>query len=208
MPDVVVERLRPGDLDRVVTIHLEAFPDSAISAFGREAIRRYYTWLLEGPHDAALTGASIDGVLVGFCAAGVFRGAMNGFLRANRRYLAVRALTHPRLFLNPLIRDRIKLGLQISVRFSRYGRSPTKVAASPSFGILSIATSPSVRGAGAGRALALEAEARARAGGYSRMTLTVHPDNDRAIRFYEALGWTRRLDQNGAWSGSMLRELD
>ena len=202
-----VARLSRDDLPRVVEIHKRAFPDSAITAFGDEAIRRYYLWLLEGPHDAAVTGAWQGARLVGFCAAGVFRGAMNGFLRANRRYLAWHLLTHPWLVTSPLIRDRLRTAARITVRFSRRRQQQTATTAPPpSFGILSIATDPDVRGSGAGRALMHEAEARARALGQSRMTLTVHPDNAGAVRFYEQLGWQRVTD-GMAWAGTMQRTL-
>ncbi len=206
MPDVRVAPLTRQELPGVVAIHQKAFPDSAITAFGDEAIRRYYVWLLEGPHDAALTGAWLDGRLVGFCAAGVFRGAMNGFLRANRRYLALRIATHPRLWLSPLVRDRVRTALQITMRFSRL--RPQSTPREPAFGILSIATDPDVRGAGAGRALMHEAEGRARTRGHERMTLTVHPDNTRAVQFYEQLAWTRRSEADGTWQGSMLKQLN
>lgn len=204
MPDVRVAPITAADLPAVVAIHQRAFADSAITAFGPEAIRRYYRWLLEGPHDAALTGAWLGERLVAFCAAGVFRGAMNGFLRANRRYLALHVATHPRLLLSPLVRDRVKTALAITLRFSRL-RPAAPATASPSFGVLSIATDPDVR-AGAGRALMHEAEARARREGKPRMILTVHPDNTHAVRFYEQLGWTR-LDEGGRWQGAMEKRL-
>jgi ribosomal protein S18 acetylase RimI-like enzyme len=181
--------LSPAELPDVVALHGRAFPDAALTAFGPEALRRYYAWLLEGPHDAVLAGAWQDDTLVGFCAAGVFRGAMSGFLRKNRAYLAAHVLRHPRLALSPLIRDRIA---------AASGPRPA-----PSFGILSIATDPRIRGAGVGRALMAEAEGRARRSGHLRMTLTVHPTNARAVRFYEQLGWTRAEP----WTGAMTREL-
>lgn len=195
--------LSGADLPAVVALHTRAFPDAALTAFGPEALRRYYAWLLDGPHDAALTGAWQTTTLVGFCAAGIFRGAMSGFLRANRAYLAAHVLRHPRLALNPLVRDRIAAALRITLRFSRLGRA-TAASGAPAFGILSIATDPTVRGAGIGRALMTDAESRARRDGHRRMTLTVHPDNARAVQFYEQLGWTRTGEP---WTGAMTREL-
>jgi len=38
------------------------------------------------------------------------------------------------------------------------------------------------------------------------MTLTVHPENARAVKFYEQLGWTRASDAD-EWSGAMDRVL-
>lgn len=209
MSSVRIARLGLEDLDAIVPIHTAAFADSAITAFGHEAVRRYYRWLIAGPHDAVVMGAWQGARLVGFCAAGVFRGAMNGFLRANRRFLALHILKHPRLALSPLVRDRVRTALAITIRFSRRRQRGQAHAASPlapSFGVLSIATDPSVRGSGAGRALMLDAEARARATGFTRMRLTVHPTNERAVRFYEQLGWTRSTGTAG-WAGSMVRDL-
>jgi ribosomal protein S18 acetylase RimI-like enzyme len=205
--DFRVERLRTEDLPAVVQLHTKAFADSAITALGPEAVRRYYGWLLEGPHDAALVGAWRGTQLVGFCAAGVFRGAMNGFLRANRRYLAAHIATHPWLLLSPLIRDRLLLAARITVRFSRKRQRSAPQPPAEVFGILSIATDPAVRGSGSGRALMLEAEHRATAAGFERMVLTVHPQNSRAVAFYEQLGWVRSNEPSGAWSGEMTKRL-
>jgi ribosomal protein S18 acetylase RimI-like enzyme len=209
MSELRVARIGRDDLPGVVAIHVKAFPDSAISAFGPEAIRRYYLWLVEGPHEAAVMGAWREARLIGFCAAGVFHGAMNGFLRAHRGYLARHLLQHPSLLASALIRDRLRTALSITMRFSR--RRQRKAAASgtapaPRFGVLSIATDPDVRGAGAGRALMLDAEARARSLGHTRMVLTVHPENTRAVQFYEQLGWSRSPG-TGAWGGAMHRDL-
>lgn len=188
-------------------LHVSAFPDSAITAFGHELVERYYAWLHEGPHDAAVVGAFLDDRLIGFCAAGVFRNAMNGFLRDNRVRIAAHLARHPRLLASPLIRERIRDGLRITVRFSRLLRARPAGPSTPNFGVLAIGTDPDFRGTGAGRALMLEAEARARAGGFRRMTLTVHPHNTRAIRFYEQLGWARTSTQQ-PWAGSMFKVLE
>lgn len=203
MAELRIAPIVRSQLRDVVEVHARAFPSAAITAFGAEAIRRYYSWLLEGPHDAVLVGAWRGERLVGFCAAGVFRGAMNGFLRKNRAYLALRVATHPRLLASELLRDRIRTALRITFRFSRLARP---VAGPERFGVLSIATDPDARGSGAGHALMSEAENRARDRGHTQMTLTVHPDNAEAIRFYERRGWIRN-PQQVPWAGAMLREL-
>ena len=211
MADVRISPCRREDLDAVAALHARAFPDAALTAFGREALRRYYQWISEGPHDAALMLAWRGDRLVGFCAAGWFRGAVREFLRANRLYLAGQVLRHPSLLRTELVRERIVLAVRLTLRFSRLGRRRAKAAAPPQdvrrFGVLAIGTDPDVRGSGAGRALMLEAEQRARREGYPAMVLTVHPDNTRAVTFYEQLGWERRTAADGSWTGSMEKRL-
>lgn len=205
-----IERCRREDLEAVAALHVRAFPDSGLTAFGTEAVRRYYLWLLEGPHAAELMLARQGARVVGFCASGWFRGAMRGFLRANRLYLATQLIKHPSLLGTDLVRDRIELALRLTWRFSRFGSAFIQNPRVPQdvrrFGVLAIATDPDVRGSGAGRALMLESEARARREGYSAMSLTVHPANARGVQFYEQLGWERRI-VNGAWTGNMERPL-
>ena len=53
-----------------------------------------------------------------------------------------------------------------------------------------------------------EATARARQEGFESMHLTVHPSNDRAVRFYRSIGWTPVDDSGGEWSGRMTFSLD
>lgn len=207
MGDVVVRPLAPSDLSQVATIHVRAFQDSAITAFGDDFVTRYYRWLLDSQPGAALTGAFVDARLRGFCAAGVFRDALNGFLRKERARIALALLKKPTLFASPLIRDRIKTGLAVTVRFSRLRIRRNQVQHAPSFGVLAIATDPTVRGSGCGRALMLDAEERARRSGFDRMNLTVHPANTRAVQFYEQLGWHRTVADAGEWSGRMYKPL-
>ena len=199
------------DLEAIAALHARAFPDAALTAFGPEALRRYYQWLSEGPHDAAVMLAWHGNRLVGFCAAGWFRGAVREFLRANRLYLAGRVLRHPSLLRTSLVRERIALAVRLTLRFSRLGRPRAKTEAVPQdvrrFGVLAIGTDPDVRGSGAGRALMLEAEDRARREGYDAMVLTVHPDNTRAVTFYEQLGWERRGGDDGRWTGNLEKRL-
>ena len=206
MGELVIRPLELADLPAVASIHIRAFPESAITAFGDDFVVRYYRWLLESQTDAVLAGAFTDDRLAGFCAAGVFRNALNGFLRKERARIALHLLRRPRLFASPLIRDRIRSGLAITVKFSKLRRPARDVNRSPSFGVLAIATAPDVRGSGAGRALMLDAENRARTRGFERMSLTVHPSNARAIRFYEGLGW-EPTEHATNWNGRMVKTL-
>jgi ribosomal protein S18 acetylase RimI-like enzyme len=209
---VQLSTLEVSDLPRVSEIHLAAFPDSALTILGAEAVRRYYEWLLTGPHESFALGASVKAGLMGFCFGGVFRGAMSGFLRQNRAFLFGRILSRPWLAMNPLVRERAAMGLRILRRFGRQQAGKPSAAAASSakpeslFGILAIAVHPDSHGQGIGRALMDEAERSARRGDFKEMQLTVEMSNHRAISFYEGLSWEKFLSQ-GAWHGEMRKAL-
>ncbi len=204
---LAIRPLAAGDLPAAAALHLRAFPDSALTALGRESVRRYYDWQLTGPHEAIALGAFVDGALAGFFFGGLFRGAMSGFLRRNRRHLALRVATHPWLLANPLFRERLTSGLRILRRFSQPAAAPGPAAPKPRlFGILSIAVDPRLHGRGIGARLMQEAEACARQRNFPEMQLTVSPENSQAIRFYEGLGW-RKEPPGPAWTGEMRKTL-
>ena len=179
-----------------------------MTSLGHEALRRYYQWLLEGPHRSVVLGACEHDRLVGYSFGGIFNGALTGFLRANYGYLAWRVATHPWLVTNPLFRDNIALALRLlRVRRTLPSSTPKPESEPPPYGILSIAVDPSHHGGGVGRALMVRNEEVARAAGFATMVLTVAPTNTKAIRFYERGGWEKLLD-NGVWNkGVMIKRL-
>jgi ribosomal protein S18 acetylase RimI-like enzyme len=197
--EVAIRALGAPDEAAVARVHLAAFPRSALSALGLEALRRYYRWQLSDVHESVGLGAFRGSELLGFCVAGVFRGSLTGFLRNNRGYLAWRVLTHPWLLASPLFRDRLTRGLGTLRRHWQFDKS-APVAAAPlseerwgrkSFGILAIAVHPDGQGLGIGRLMMDETEAIARERGYRQMNLCVQSDNPQAVGFYEHLGWER-----------------
>jgi len=206
--EVEIRSLTAAELESVARVHLAAFPDSALTALGLEPVRRYYEWLLSGPHESLTIGAWCEGEFAGFCFAGVFRGAMSGFLSRNRNYLAWRVMTHPWLMFNPLFRDRLVNGLNVYRRFRSQTPSSQKPlpASQRRFGILAIAVNPQIQGFGVGKKLMLFSENTARERGFNLMQLSVNPQNSQAIGFYESLGW-RKSEREEIWKGEMLKTL-
>jgi len=206
---VTIRPVRVSDLPEIADLHRRVFPESAITAAGAAAVRRYYQWQCAPVHDVVNLVAVQDGTIAGFCFGGAFQGAMSGFLRRNRWFLLGAFAVRPWVLLRPAIRGSLVSGLRDVVRAARRSGRPAAQARPDavfgrSFGILAIAASP---GAGIGRRLMDVAEEQARRQGYRRMNLSVRPDNAAAIGFYEAIGW-RKVMVGGTWRGHMERALD
>lgn len=198
--NVVLRPVTLAELDDVTRIHCAAFPTSALTRLASGAVRRYYEWQRTGPHDARIMGAFVRHEMAGFCVAGVFRGALGGFVRRHRYYLAARVLLKPWFLMHPETRSRVRRGFGILMRTARRAAQPP--AAAEHFGILSIAVDPRFRRCGVGRALVADAEQTARERGFDHVILTVDPANTEAIRFYEALNWEPASDST-PWHGAM-----
>src|SRR5690606_9513195 len=208
---VMLRELTVNDLSEIAAVHIAAFPTSALTKLGRGVVERYYIWQLTGPHQVSAVGACVQDRLVGFYIGGTFNGAMEGFLRENRRALALAVLRRPWLLLtNPIFRQRLLMAFKILTKKLRRRFKRRKPASTPrrvpSFGVLAIAVDPAYQGPGIGQALMTEADRVARARGFARMELGVHVDNHQAIRFYEQSGWMR-ISQNGEWKGPMEKYL-
>jgi ribosomal protein S18 acetylase RimI-like enzyme len=205
--EVAIRALEASDIDAVAAIHCAAFPTAALTRLGGEAVRRYYAWQLESPEKELYTfGATVNGVLMGFCFGGILPNAISGFLRKNRTFLMLRVLARPALVANPLFRTRLESALRIVLRRKRPVSTPAARAKLP-FDILSIAVSPEFQGSGLGELMMKAAESAARCNGFRLMTLGVHVDNVRAVAFYERIGWSKTLFK-GTWRGNMLKWLD
>jgi ribosomal protein S18 acetylase RimI-like enzyme len=207
---MTVRPLVTSDLHSVAATHCAAFPDSALTRLGGEAVRRYYEWQLLGPHDAALFGAFHGSALVGFCCGGTFRGATSGFVRRHRAFLTWLVVTHPWLVVNPIFRERLKEAAAMLSHASALFAGDThgaEPAPRKSFGILAIAVHPQWQRYGVGHLLMREAEQAARARQLTQMHLTVHPDNTAAVSFYESRRWTR-VPSRGQWRGKMVKLLE
>ena len=202
----LVRPLGLDDLSEVARVHAAAFRSSALTALGPEAVRRYYEWLLTGPHRVVAVGAFHDDRLVGFCFGGRFAGAMSGFLVRNRAFLTWRMLSHPSLFLSGIVRSRLAAARRaLRTRATvAHARPPEQPTAPASFAILSIAVHPHHEGHHVGSTLMSAMEAVARKRGFESMHLSVHTENERARRFYERQGWTSA--PTGSTSDGLMRK--
>ncbi len=192
----------------VAVVHQKAFPGSALTRLGPEAVRRYYEWQLTGPHEHRFIGALAGDKLLGFAVGGKSRGALSGFVHRNKYYLMCRLLLNPQV----LFTEHGQKAILSALRALRRGPQKTSVSAKPdegrkSFGIQVIAVDPALQGKGVGKLLMGEMERVARARGYARMHLTVNLKNTQAIAFYERIGWIRSQEVS-VWEQRMEKILN
>jgi ribosomal protein S18 acetylase RimI-like enzyme len=211
--NIILRKLTTQDLGRVAAVHAESFPDSALTRLGTGVIEHYYRWQLTGPHRkvhavGAFKGESCAGFLFG----GDFSaGSLSGFLRINKNLLIKHVLLHPQNLFEPFFFSRLLTGIRILRRSrNRAIGYDLPESANPhkkchSFGIVAIAVAKDFQSLGIGRLLMEDAEREACQSGFSRMDLSVHPDNFRGIRFYEKLGW-EKFPSGEMWRGVMIKQ--
>jgi ribosomal protein S18 acetylase RimI-like enzyme len=199
-----VRGVTDADLGQIVRLHARVFPDAALTALGPEALRRYYRWQLDGPHEVDAVGVFAGDVLVGLLVGGRFQGSMIGFVKLHAPFLVARTLRHPTVLLGGRGRSAIGTGLRLLARpvarteVERPERVPDR-----SFGVLVVAVDPDAQRGGVGRVLLVEAERCAHERGLTRLHLTLDPTNWGAAAFYRELGW-RRLGLEGDTDRSWL----
>jgi ribosomal protein S18 acetylase RimI-like enzyme len=204
---VILRALGPSDLSTVAAIHCAAFPSSWLTQLGEAAVVRYYAWQMEGPHEAYVFGATLDGKLSGFCFGGVFPTAIAGYMRQNWPLLAWGLLIHPSLLRSPMLAERLRRAFHALFPSKAKARPATGSSEKRPFDILSIAVDPGVQRMGLGQLMMERARALADENGFRVMTLMVNPENQQAVRFYEKIGWERAL-MNGEWRGNMVYWVD
>lgn len=190
--DLMIRPLHVEDIEKVVLVHIHAFPHSRSTRFGKPYLRKMISWFLT--FQSGLCYAAVkDGVLVGYVI-----GSIGGYGRYLFRYalaeIILGFITHPNLWfsaktfslwhsylqaLNPLtILWRKKLSSQ-SDSFPQ----PVRAA------LAGIAVLPSARGLGTAKKLVQAFEQAAGNGGAQLLGLSVEMDNDAARRLYESCGW-------------------
>ena len=208
-PEVILKNLELEDLPLIARVHIDSFPDSALTKLGPAIVELYYLWQLTGPHEKVqATGAFVAGDCAGFSFSGIFNGSTSGFIHQNKAFLIKAVLRHPQLLLNPLFLKRLSEGVRLLARFGK--KKPASIGSEPrpalNYGILSIAVSPQFQKLGIGQLLMLDAENEALKYGCREICLTVHPGNKKAVRFYERQDW-QKFGPNDLWSGAMTKTL-
>ncbi|MEP7338507.1 MAG: hypothetical protein ABI977_12285 [Acidobacteriota bacterium] len=187
-----IRTLKPEDIDAVVAIHQERFPDSRSTQLGKPFLRQMYRWFLVNYPELSLV-ATIDNQIVGLAV-----GSIGGYGRRIFRYALPQVIwgfvTRPQL----LLRDRMFFLWRSFLRGLKPGqtkvvssapRDPNKPAILQA-AFASLAVLPTVNGVGIPLILAFERAARQQ--GANRISHTVKKENVSVRKIYESLGWQSR----------------
>lgn len=192
MNETKIRLMKLSDLKEVSQVHKSAFSNSFITKLGLGAIKRYYKWQLEGPHEHYSLVAERDGRIVGFCVGGISRGSLIGFLRKNIFYLSVVVMLRFWLLFNKELFAKFIYGVRLLLKKIFIDKKEEeKTLGNDSFGILAICVSPGYQGLGISQQLMEVSEKEAIRKNFKQMHLTVAKKNLRAIRFYEKLGYKK-----------------
>ena len=202
---LTVNPITEENLQDITRVHMSAFPGSALTKLGDEAVFRYYHWLLTGPHQHIAVAAFDEAKVVGYLFGGLFAKPMAGFLDRNRNFLIFRLVTHPWLMAHSIIFDRMGWANRLLRKQKLKNTNHKGKVCDPSFCVLAIAVNPMEQRRGAGKLLMEYAECAANQRGFQQMNLTVAVDNLKAVQFYMKLGWQKVSAEN--WHGKMVKRL-
>lgn len=201
----------PEDLPEMARVHVESFPDSALTKLGPKTVELYYRWQFTGPHEKVrATVAIVDDECAGFSFSGIFRGSTSGFVNRYKTHLVLAVLRRPQLLFNGLFFRRLIEGIRLISRLAKKRNATPKInkaERAPDYGILAIAVAPRFQKLGIGQRLMLDAEEEAVRYGSGEICLTVHPDNRKAVRFYERQNWKKSTTAS-LWNGAMIKTLE
>jgi len=195
-------------LGQVAEIHRKAFPESFLSLLDKKTIIKYYDWQMTPPNICYAFGVSNnDNQLIGFCFAGSLRNAKIYFIQDNFIFIAAYFLRHPRLLFNHTLLSHLGhflKNLKDHLIQGKWRRTKEQQVRSDRFGILSVAVDHGFQRIGIGELLMNHTEQYAIKNGYQKIELSVHPENQKAVSFYDKLGWKKVLyDREKPWQGYM-----
>jgi ribosomal protein S18 acetylase RimI-like enzyme len=183
----------------MASIHCLGFPHGTLTSMGTPCIKKYYRWHMEGKHAIATFGLELQGVVIGYCVL-LSHNQFSGFLLRALPIILRRLARTPSLAIKPGFGRQLRGGLSLLLRLGTARPQPNTLR------ILAIAIHPSFQGRGFAQLLLTAAAGVAISHGASALALSVHPENERALRAYARDGW-ERVAVNGKWKGLMRKSL-
>ena len=201
-----VRSMRSDDVAGAASLHRRVFPDYFLTHLGQRFVEQFYAEFAHGGNSygfVAVSGGELVGAVVGTVDSGGF---YDGFYR--RHFPSLALTLAGRILVDPYIRrnlasrmGHIRHALR-SIVARRQEVSPADKPADPGrvpARLLSIGVHPDWRGLGLAEQLVDRYCEALWGDGLEQVGLSVRPDNQRAIAFYEKTGWQRA----GASAGSV-----
>jgi ribosomal protein S18 acetylase RimI-like enzyme len=190
-----IRRLEFEDLDTVIAIHLERFPDSRSTQLGRPFLRAMYKWFLLNYPEISLV-ATVDNKVVGLAV-----GSFGGYGRRVFRYALPEVVwgfvRHPQLVFHRemfyLWRSYLR-GLNPLKTKSPIAPSDPRNRSNRQAAFASLAVMPTATGVGIPLILAFERAAWEN--GADRISHSVRRQNVPVLKIYQRLGWLIRAESD------------
>ena len=199
--------MREADIEAVVAIHRQSFPDSRSTKLGKPFLRKMYRWFVTYQPDLAFFACK-DGQPAGFVT-----GAIGGSTRKIFRYALWEImrgfLRHPGFLLRPEMFEAWRgFLLGIIPRYKKAGFNAGENTATRKATLDSIAVSPHARGENMGKALVDTFEVAAVNLGATVLALGVERDNLAARQLYESCGWELLKEDKKTNSANYSKEFE
>ena len=177
---ITIQQARLQDVNTIVRIHKEAFPNFFLTSLGNTFLHLYYRCMSKSKEAITLCAIN-DGIVVGFSATALISKGFN--IRLVRQNVLRFSIEGIRLLL-----IRPKALIRLINNFTK--KSDVIDDACQYAELFSFGVSPAFQGLGAGRALLLETESIvSKMGGRALSLTTDKNNNDSAIAFYQSCGY-------------------
>lgn len=169
------------DINRIVSIHLDAFKGFFLTSLGRDFLQFYYSVFLKSGETVVYCAVD-DGNVIGFSAATkVSKGFNKRLIKEN--FISFVALSLKLIFTNP--NSLLRLVNNLSKKSDEVEDEEDYAE------LFSIGVASTQQGKGVGKVLLAKTEEVLKSEGVKKVSLTTDYDNnDSAIGFYRSMGYT------------------
>jgi ribosomal protein S18 acetylase RimI-like enzyme len=209
--------LSKRDCEKIARVHLDAFPNSTLTKFGKKCVIKYYEWQFTdiSKYNKLIYAYGIveKDHLLAYTIFGKPRIALFGFIKNNKQFLFIYTLK----VLLSLDRKQLKAiakGIKIYIintffKFKKRNNNNKNNHVENRIGLQAIATIKEYNGLGFGKTLMDKMEQIAKENKFAMINLSVDSKNYNAIKFYEKLGYVKDKDRNGQWvKNQMIKEIN
>lgn len=205
---VQIRPVEDRDIAALASVHARSFESSGFTALGQRALEDYYAWQIAHSRGLGAVVAEQNNNVIGFCMVGGDFGTLAEFLRSHPTTFAMAALRRPQLLFDArAFRIVPYFWRRLAKRYRPAAqRKRSEMLLQSSYGVQAIAVVPEARKLGVGKKLMDWADEEAIRRGFRYIYLSVDTSNERAIHFYEGLGWVR-VTKGDYWNGHMKKDL-